>query len=491
MFYQSILRYTRLISRILDMNTKLVETLSHRLLTGLILLVFVFASSCSQDDDPSPSLFNEANAHVNDWILENMEFWYLWQDELPASPNKNELPDEFFQSLLSSEDRFSWIQEDYKDLLNSLQGISQEAGYEYVLYKEDGSNNVIAQILYVKPGSPAENAGLERGHIITHVNGQKPTTSNYQEVFKSLANANYSITYKPLLLEEEKFDTEKTATLSTVVYSEDPNYLNKVIEIEGKKIGYYVYNFFSSGTDQDAEKYDLEMDNVFAGFKADGITDLVLDLRFNSGGSESSATNLASLIAPDANDSKIFFKKEYNDKVESEILADPNAGPSFLQRTLIAKSENVGNQLPNKIYILTGSRTASASELIINGLKPYMDVFLIGDVTYGKNVGSISIYDEEDPKNTWGMQPIVLKVYNSLDQSEYSLGFPPNIENKDNGLFIHPLGDIHEELLSKAIEQITGVPISGRKAQKVESREIIGHSLDSKKRSFVLNVESK
>ena len=119
-----------------------------------------------------------------------------------------------------------------------------------------------------------------------------------------------------------------------------------------------------------------------------------------------------------------------------------------------------------------------------------MDVFLIGDVTYGKNVGSISLYDEDDARNTWGMQPIVVKVYNSLNQSEYSNGFVPDIENKDNKLFIYPLGDTREELLSQALEQITGVAITGRKAFRGKPAEIIGHSLDGKRRSFTLTVQA-
>jgi C-terminal processing protease CtpA/Prc len=269
---------------------------------------------------------------------------------------------------------------------------------------------------------------------------------------------------------------------------ENPNYLSKVFEINGRKIGYYVYNFFATGTDNEAAVYDAEMDNIFAGFKAKGITDLVLDLRFNSGGSEVSANNLASLVAPDPGN-KLFFRREYNSKVENEILSDPNAGTDFLQSRLKTKAQNIGSQLSGRVYILTGSRTASASELIINGLNPYMDVFLIGDVTYGKNVGSISLYDDTDPKNTWGMQPIVVKVYNSLNQSDYSNGFAPDIENKDNNIFIYPLGDPREELLSQAIEQITGVPTSGRKKFVGKTSEVIGHSLDSKKRSFTLTVE--
>jgi carboxyl-terminal processing protease len=468
------------------MNKKLLGIPSHTFFSTLILLLFALVSSCSQDDDASPD--TAANTHVNDWILENMEFWYLWNNELPASPDKTKAPDEFFQSLLSDDDRFSWIQDDYQELLNSLQGITKEAGFEYVLYKEDGSNNVITQILYVKPGSPAEGAGLKRGDVITKVNGQTPTTNNYQDVLKNLTSASFSITYKPLVIDEQRFDGEKAASLSTVVYTEDPNYLSKVVDINGKKVGYYVYNFFSSGTDSDANKYDSEMDAIFADFKAQGITDLVLDLRFNSGGSETSATNLASLITPDANNSKIFFKKEYNANVEDEILKDPNAGPSFLQRNLVAKAQNVGNEISGKVYILTGSRTASASELIINGVKPFMNVVLIGDVTYGKNVGSISLYDDEDPENTWGMQPIVLKVYNSLDQSDYSAGFTPNIEEKDNQVIIYPLGDINEIMFNKALEQITGAPVGGRKAQFEEAGAVLAHSLDGKRRSFILNV---
>ena len=470
------------------MNAKYASALFYTLLSTLILALSLVVSSCDEDDGLNPAIVNDSNVHVNDWILENMEFWYLWSNELPGTPNKNQSPDDFFQSLLSDDDRFSWIQDNYQDLLNSLQGISKEAGFEYVLYKEENSNNVIAQIVYIKPSSPAENTGLKRGDAISHVNSQQLNTSNYQSVLASLSGTNYSITYKPLVVENETFDEPKTVSLNTVVYTENPNYLSKVIELNGKKIGYYVYNFFASGTDSQAGVYDAEMDNIFEGFKAKGITDLVLDLRFNSGGSEVSANNLASLIAPDAGD-KLFFRREYNPRVEDEILSDPSAGASFLQSRLHEKTQNIGNQLSGRIYILTGSRTASASELIINGLNPYMDVFMIGDVTYGKNVGSISLFDEDDPRNTWGMQPIVVKVYNSLNQSDYSNGFVPDIENKDNKLFIYPLGDTREELLSQALEQITGMPTTGRKAFRGEPAEMIGHSLDGKRRSFTLTVE--
>src|SRR5688500_14572646 len=125
------------------------------LAVGLMLLVLV---SCKEDNEPTPAV-ESANAKVNNWIYDNMEFYYYWNTQLPASTDKELEPDAYFQSLLVSEDRFSWIQKDYKELVNSLQGITKESGYEFVLYREsEGSNNVIAQILYTKPTSPAASA---------------------------------------------------------------------------------------------------------------------------------------------------------------------------------------------------------------------------------------------------------------------------------------------------------------------------------------------
>jgi carboxyl-terminal processing protease len=465
----------------------------HNFSSGLaaiwLSLLLLVAAACSKDD-PAPDATTQTNNKIDSWILENMQFWYLWNDKLPSSPDKTQDPETFFKSLLASEDRFSWIQDSYTDLLNSLQGISKEAGYEFVLYKESQtSNNVLAQILYIKPGSPAEATGLKRGDVITTINNQQITTSNYKDLLAAIKE-DHTIRYKPLLVDEQKLDVEKTASLTTVQYTENPNYLHRVIPVGDKKIGYYVYNFFASGTDSNADAYDTEMESIFADFKAQGITDLVLDLRFNSGGSETSADNLASLVGTSVDNTKVFAKRTYNTGVQSEIINDPDLGTSYLTTKFLSKSSNVGNQLAgHRVYVLTSSRTASASELVINALKPFMDVFLIGDVTYGKNVGSISIYDKDDATNKWGMQPIVVRVSNSLDQSDYSAGFTPNVIDKDNSLYLYPLGDPKEALLRQAIDQITGAASSGRVRSRDEVKEIIGHSLDNNKRSFNLIID--
>jgi C-terminal processing protease CtpA/Prc len=159
----------------------------------------------------------------------------------------------------------------------------------------------------------------------------------------------------------------------------------------------------------------------------------------------------------------------------------------------LEKPQNVGALLTNaRVYVLTGSRTASASELIINGLRPYMQVYLVGNKTLGKNMGSISLYNEEDPENTWGMQPIVTKLVNSEGKSDYESGFTPQLPNADNSLYIHPLGDPKETLLNLTLQQITGLSSIGRMRgpDGPSLGEPIAHSLDLKKRSGRLLLDA-
>ena len=115
--------------------------------------------------------------------------------------------------------------------------------------------------------------------------------------------------------------------------------------------------------------------------------------------------------------------------------------------------QNVGKNL-QRIFFITGKNTASASEMVINGLKPFLPCVLIGDTTVGKNVGSTLVHDEDNVKNQWAFMPIILKYFNKDHQSNFTQGFAPDFKIEDD--YTYQLGDLREALLAKAITEIAG-----------------------------------
>jgi C-terminal processing protease CtpA/Prc len=418
----------------------------------------VLLNSCKdKTEDPAPVL--SENAKVNTWIQAVMDEVYLWLDNMRNPISLESDPEEYFDALLfKPTDRFSVIYPDYQELIDNLSGVSKEAGYEISLARESSSNNnVVAFITYTKKGSPAEAKGLRRGDLITHINGVRMTLDNYQTILGQRSEA-HSISYFRYNEASSSYVAQTPVDLTTVVLNEDPNYLDSIYTIGSQKIGYVVYHFFAPGIEGQSTRYDDEMDAIFAKFKAEGINNLILDFRYNGGGSQSSAVNLASLIAPGVTDSDILSKNKFNSFL-SEFEPFKNVVINFEN-----KPENLGSILSgNRLYVITSSRTASASELIINGLKPYMDVFLVGGLTVGKNVGSFAIEDEENPDNKYGLLPIVFKSFNKNDQSDYDTGFQPNIQgNELSQPALLPFGDTNEFLLKLTLEQITGIPSTDR-----------------------------
>ena len=446
------------------------------LLRLLFLGMIAFGVVSCKDDETDPVIEEPENPNiaVNDWIQAVMDEVYLWLEEMKTPIADTSDPEDYFESLLNRPtDRFSVIYPDYQELINSLNGISLEAGYEFTLYRESSSNsNVIAEVTYIKKGSPAAAAGMLRGDIISKINSTQMTLENYQDVLGTIDQP-HSLDFIRYVESSGGFVTQPTVNLIPVELSENPTYLDSIYTINGEKVGYLVYNFFSPGPGSNSTAYDDQVDAVFAEFKGQGIKHLIIDFRYNGGGYVSSAVNLASLIAPGVGTTSVFSKTKYNSYLmQFDELKN-------IQTTFRAKTQNLGNTLTkNRVYILTSTRTASASELIINGLRPYMEVFLIGDKTTGKNVGSIPFEDEENEDNKYGILPIVSRSFNSLDQSDYTTGFGPNVEAKESSERLRPLGDVNELLLRTAIEQITGVPSGGR-IQKLE-REDVGSTLEQK-----------
>lgn len=446
--------------------------------TGALAAVLglLFWLVACREDEPAPLGPNE---YVNNWILENMQGVYYWNTSIPSAPDKSLAPPDFFKSLLEKNDRFSWIQENYLELQKLLQGVRKEAGYDFTLYRETAaSDNFVAHIVFVKANSPATAAGLKRGDLITHINSERLTASNYQSLLAKLGET-HTITFQPYDYTQQTFGTAATLTLVPVELVENPILFKSVITLSGKKIGYLVYRFFTPGPNN---QYITEMDQAFQEFRDAGISDFVLDLRFNNGGTISVATHLASLVGKGIDNTKIFYKLLYNTNVMEQIRNDPRTGEASLTQRFIAKSQNIGSLLGSgNIYILTSARTASASEMVMNGLRPFMNVISIGATTAGKDLGSVTIYQENDPQNTWGMQPIVVRLVNTNDQG-YSAGFAPSVPLSDNALLLYRLGDVRERLLNKALEMIVGAPVSGRTGVTTSWGEEVGSSLDATSR---------
>lgn len=437
--------------------------------------------------------------YVNTWMMNTLRDYYYWNNRLPAQSNKSLKPEAYFNSIMywydpvtaPDGDRFSWIEKDYRNLISSLNGIvPNEIGFDMsIYYKDEARRDLIGQINYVKKGTPAEASGLKRGMIFDKINGTVMTVSNYSSLL-TITTADVTIGFVEPVYSDQgyllSYVNLAPVTLQTVSdYSENPVYMDTIFNIDNHKIGYMVYHFFSpdDGSKENANAYDLAMNAVFGRFKAGGITDMILDLRYNSGGHTTSARLLASELVPNVSDTKLFAYYRYNLDLTSYFSVE-DMKTYFTTKVLDAKNvsigtvNNVGNQLGGKLYVLTGQYTASASEQIINGLKPYMNVILIGDTTYGKNVASTTFFDEENTnKNRWGMQPIIAKYFNSLGQSDFTAGFAPNFVESDGGYNMKEFGDPSEPLLNKALNEILGnqaLPLVRKSKMSLQSDRLIG-----------------
>ncbi len=421
-----------------------------KLLIALSFIILI--ASCKKDmttiTDNSGGV---ANTDVNTWIYQTMNYYYLWSSNMPkiTSTNLNDRPMNYFYTILNdygNTDRFSWIDSSSTNLTNQLNGINTVLGIKYSIFYVDNTQvNLAFVIAYVLKGSPAEKAGLKRGDIILKVDDQNITMGNYGSIMQNQTLKLGMGTYTAGV-----FSTNGIAnTITKIELQTNPILKDTVIKWGGRKVGYMAYIQFLSS-------YDDSLRAVFGRFKNAGINELVIDLRYNGGGYVTSSDLLTDLIVKDlaGKVDKIMNKKVYNDTYTAEL--NKTYGSSAFNTNFKMEANNISTL--SRVFILTSNGTASASELVINNLKPFMDVILVGEHTYGKNVGSFTLTDS---KNRWsyGLQPITFKIANSLNESNYGTkdGFLPNVTVVDNVLPFKQLGDPYETVLYKALFQISPV----------------------------------
>ena len=440
-----------------NMKTHLILRRLRYLYMFAILLSLFSLNSCK--DDKVNDLIPEEVLLINKFIHDNMTFAYYWNEEMPnLDPDKQPDSKEYFDALLyKSIDKWSIITDDLDGLLEYFSGIRKSVGYSYRLYKlSDTSNDLVAFIEYVNPNSPAAEKELKRTDMFFEIDDTKLTTGNYQELLAkesftlTLGNLNDDLTVTPL---------SPKITLSAEELTVDPVFYHDIIEHAGRKIGYLVYNSFISD-------YDEKLEEVFSEFKSGGVEDLILDLRYNSGGSVNTAILMASMIAPETKVGSVLLNNTYNTGLTEYLKKQyPNDNSIFVD-TLRSNPNNLNL---NRYVALTTFKTASASEMVIYTLMPYMEVIQIGEQTHGKYYGSITLYDE-DKKHNWAIQPIVMRAENSDNSIDYSKGLIPAVELNER--YKYQLGDPREKFLAEALFELTGEWPEGAAALKSEKQSL-------------------
>jgi C-terminal processing protease CtpA/Prc len=445
----------------------------------IALIVGSFTFSCFEDRDDNLILASE----INDFVWKGMNIFYLYKDEIPNLAddrfstnqeygdylNSFSSPEALFESLIydrPTTDRFSIIVDDYIALEQLLGGTFVSNGLEYNFYFEPGSNTAVFGIIrLVLNNSVASGLNLQRGQIFDAINGTALTASNLNTLLNqdtyTLNLANYNDNGTPEVADDVIESTTETVNLTKQPYTENPVHTTAIIDVNGEKLGYILYNGFN-------QNFNTQLNNAFNVFETNNIQHLVIDLRYNPGGSVNTASLLGSMVTGQFS-GQVFSKLVYNSGLQ-EFNNNYNFVNSF--------DGNAINSLNlDKVYVLTSSSSASASELVINSLKAYIDVVQIGDFTVGKTQASITIYDSPDftdkninPNHTYAMQPLVANSINVNDQAVPGNGLTPDIELLESPRNYGVLGDPTERLLAAVINDILG---TGRfAAPRIEFRSL-------------------
>ena len=443
-----------------------------------ILLLFIATGllySCFSDFD------DDGNSNVKDFVWKGLNYVYLYKDfkldltddRFASNDEYNEYldlfssPEELFYDLLyepETIDEFSFLTSDYISLEQQLAGTTVSNGMDFSLRLVPGSEtDVFGYVRYVLPNTSAETQGLQRGDIFNSINGVPLTTNNYLDVYSlnsySIGLATYDNNGTPGFTDDDTIISgNESVSLTKSSYTENPVYNAEILNVDGNNVGYLMYNAFTAN-------FDEQLNNAFGTFLSSNITDLILDLRYNSGGSVFSAVTLGSMITGQYT-GEVFSIEQWNS--EWQEYFETNEPEALLNRfTDETRNGTAINSLNlNKLYVLTTGNSASASELVINSLIPYLgeaNVIQIGTNTTGKYQASTTLYDSPDfgraganPNHTYAMLPLIYKSLNINGVTDYFDGLAPTIELAEDLANLGILGDENEPLLAEAIAHIQG-----------------------------------
>ncbi|MBS1529650.1 MAG: hypothetical protein JSU01_05055 [Bacteroidetes bacterium] len=477
---------------------------------ALFLLATVLISSCKKDKAGPPtgtttqlSTFDKIRDSVFLYAKED----YLWYTSLPDSGifkplsftgvndgdaltnelNKlsqyaiNPVTNHPYEYLDGKVAKYSFI--DNGQTQGELNGNRGDFGFGLLWYTLTDM-----RITYVYAGSPAAQAGLRRGYKVMSINGNANLTydggsSGNGSTYNFVVNAYYNSNTISLVLQKPD-GTTFNANFSIANYNVNPVLKDTTYNLgNGKVVGYLVFNSFVS----DAVA-DPVIDAAFADFATKGVTDLVIDLRYNGGGYVSTAEHMDNLIVPSAKSGGLMYKTYYNNTLQNgqEVLLknqwrrDPtyglfNYGPDYIDYSIGKNTKyfnKSGTLNVNNVYFIMTGRTASASELTINNLRPEMNVQFVGEISYGKPVGFFDI-----DINQYTMYTPEFYTQNSAGQGGYYTGFIPGTSDypgyQDVDDMTHDFGDPQEGLLKDILTYVQSgtYSVPGRVIQSINSRQ--------------------
>ena len=436
-------------------------------------IVFAACKKTEQPAPPDPTPTATTEDLLKDSVYLYTKEVYLWTEVIPSYESFNprkysngadnlETAQKVMNGIkaLEPKDRFSMVLS--KEASDGLQtGEDKDFGFfikAASLDRDNTMDSVYWFVNYVYDQSSAGQGGVQRGWYINKING---TTMKYDNPSVTILNNTFFGTATSASFEFVKPDgTTATLNLSKTSFTANSVLYKDVISTAGKKVGYLVFNQFFGAPSR------TELTNAFSYFQSQGVNEMVVDLRYNPGGSVETQDMLANILAPSSADGKTMYQYIFNSTLQNnqhELIRKKLGygnmfapGPNTIQ---FAKSGTIN--LPRIFFIVSGN-SASASELLINNLKPYMDVKLIGDDTYGKPVGFFPI-----PVYNVDIYPISFKTVNSAGSADYYNGFAPDYA-APNGVNRN-WGDVNEPGLAAALRYISTGSF-GRYSAEMQSR---------------------
>jgi carboxyl-terminal processing protease len=389
-----------------------------RLLSSIGFIAALLCPSMVFAQGPSSCSTTSQNLWVRDALTEV----YYWYQFMPpgVNPARFNSPEEYLEAV-----RYRPIDNSFSYITNAATSDAFFSDSQFIGYgfgNQTTENEI--RVLQVYADSPASEAGLSRGDRIVTVNGRSVNVMvNDGTIGGAFGAAEIGIatTIEWETLTGQRRSARMVKRLVTIPTVS----LTSVVDVDGRKVGYLFFrNFVQPSKDALTE--------AFAALKTAGATDLVLDLRYNGGGLVDVAVHLASLIGGARTNGQVMLNYVHNDKI----------GPALNKTTRFTNPEQALNL--QRLVAITTRSSASASELVINALRPYIQVTIVGDSTYGKPVGQYGLRFCEKI-----LYPVAFSIKNANLEGDFFDGLPADCVAGDD--YTHQLGDRAEASLAEAL----------------------------------------